>query len=269
MKLLRNRRKPPARGHALGLGLLYLLALGTNLPRGGAQRQRETPRAAGEDDGRRRQASKASRTVRRCSRDCCSDDAPPWGAAAAACAGGGTSERRRFARGASLSESEDSSSSGAAELPVPRTTRGVGVSASTSIAAARDAIVGHCGHGVQCALASQRCAAMPRQLRAVDALIERNNAASSDLERGRCARWGHVAASGRKTLAAQYRVVLRRLAAATTPKRRRQEANTNKIGGGATLRRRGQTNHREARSNAVCNNARSSRAKSSPPKTFS
>jgi hypothetical protein len=54
------------------------------------------------------------------------------------------------------------------------------------------------------------------------------------------------------------------------PPRRRQKANTTKIGGGATLRRRGQTNHRgPARSNAVCNNARSSRAKSSPPRTFS
>ena len=63
--------------------------------------------------------------------------------------------------------------------------------------------------------------------------------------------------------------LLRRRAAATTPKRE-DKSQHKTIGGGATLRRRGQTNHRgPARSNAVCNNARSSRAKSSPPSTFS
>ena len=54
------------------------------------------------------------------------------------------------------------------------------------------------------------------------------------------------------------------------PPKREDKSQHKTIGGGATLRRRGQTNHRgPARSNAVCNNARSSRAKSSPPSTFS
>ena len=54
------------------------------------------------------------------------------------------------------------------------------------------------------------------------------------------------------------------------PPREKTKANTKQLAAAphyAVAAR--QTNHRAARSNAVCNNARSSRAKSSPPKTFS